>query len=98
MRELSRRNLSWLALGCALSTLVLAGCTLSSCVRVSALEVQRLMGGIGGLQVVVDRALCGARRSNYYSSQEFGGRSSVEAAIQEMEGEGVRVVTGFFQP
>ncbi len=76
-------------------TLVMAGCTLNSCVRVSAREVQELFGP-RGLQVVVDPDLCGARRANYQPSPEFGGRSSVEAALEEMESAGVLVQRGVF--
>jgi hypothetical protein len=71
-------------------TLVLGGCTLNSCVRVSAGQVQRRFAG-SGLQVVVDLDLCGARLSNHLRSPQFGGRSSVEAAVREMLGAGVRV-------
>jgi len=76
-------------------TLVLAGCTLNSCVRVTALEVQALMGA-RGLRVVVDPDLCGARASNHEPSAEFGGRSSVEAALEELDEGGVRVQRGVF--
>jgi hypothetical protein len=74
-------------------TLVMAGCTLNSCVRVSAVEVQRQYGN-RGLQVVVDLSLCGARLGNYVRSAEYGGRSSVEAAVEEMLSAGVRVLPG----
>jgi nicotinamidase-related amidase len=74
------------------TTLVLGGCTLNSCVRVSAVEVQRCFAD-HGLQVVVDLSLCGGRRGNYVESSEFSGRSSVAAAIQEMISAGVRVCT-----
>ena len=70
-------------------TLVLAGCTLNSCVRVSAIDTQRRFGG--ELQVVVDPALCGARRDNYLPAPQFGGRSSVESALDQMRLAGVRV-------
>ena len=82
-----------LAAGC--HTLVMAGCTLNSCVRVSAREVQALYGP-RGLQVAVDPDLCGARQANYQPSPEFGGRSSVEAALEELEGAGVVVQRGIF--
>lgn len=70
--------------------LVMAGCTLNSCVRVSAIETQRLLGP-AGLQVVVDLGLAGARRDNYLRSAQFGGRSSVGAAVDEMRSSGVTV-------
>ncbi len=72
------------------SQLVMGGCTLNSCVRVSAIETQELLGP-AGLQVVVDLGLAGARRDNYLRSPQFGGRSSVDAAIDEMRSRGVRV-------
>ncbi|MBW2453079.1 MAG: hypothetical protein JRI68_01135 [Deltaproteobacteria bacterium] len=72
--------------------LVMAGCTLNSCVRVSAIETQKLLGP-AGLQVVVDLGLAGARRDNYLRSAQFGGRSSVGAAIDEMRTSGVTVTT-----
>jgi len=63
--------------------LVVGGCTLNSCIRVSAIELQRLAGDLG-LQIVVDLSLCGARLENYARSPEFGGRSSVESAVRQM--------------
>jgi len=73
------------------SNLVFGGCTLNSCVRISAIEVQQRFAG-RGLQVLVDLSLCGGRASNYMRSPEFGGRSSSEAAIREMQSAGVQVV------
>jgi nicotinamidase-related amidase len=73
-----------------LGTLVIGGCTLNSCVRVSAVETRQLLGG-RGLQVVVDLDLCGARTANYLRSPLFGGRSSVASAVEEMSAAGVRV-------
>ncbi|MCP4657748.1 MAG: isochorismatase family protein [bacterium] len=73
------------------TTLVVGGCTLNSCVRVSAIEIHALMAD-RGLQVVVDLGLCGARTGNYVRSPMFGGRSSVESAVREMMAAGVRVV------
>ncbi|XP_078587443.1 uncharacterized protein LOC144868749 isoform X3 [Branchiostoma floridae x Branchiostoma japonicum] len=46
------------------STLVVGGCTTTSCVRVSSSQIQRYFSN-KGLQVVVDLSLCGARDSNY---------------------------------
>jgi len=72
------------------STLVIGGCTLNSCVRVSAVESQQY-AGFRGLQIVVDLHLCGARTSNYLRSPMFGGVSSVESAVREVIAAGVRV-------
>ena len=43
-----------------ISTLVIGGCTTTSCVRVSSVKTQKTFGD-RGLQVVVDLSLCGAR-------------------------------------
>jgi hypothetical protein len=72
------------------TTLVMAGCTLNSCLRVSAVETQRRFAD-RGLRVAVDLALAGARTSNYAPSELFGGISAVEAAVREMIAAGVRV-------
>jgi nicotinamidase-related amidase len=74
-------------------TLVMGGCTLNSCVRVSAVETQQRFGP-DGLQVVVDLGLSAARAGNYVRSALFGDRSSVESAVREMAEQGVRVVPG----
>ena len=74
-----------------IETLVMGGCTLNSCVRVSAIENQHRFGK-DGLQVIVDLSICGARLDNYVQSSVFGGRSSVEAAVTEMTANGVRIV------
>jgi nicotinamidase-related amidase len=71
-------------------TLVIGGCTLNSCVRVSAIETRRLLAQ-RPVKVVVDLSLCGARASNSTPSPLFRGRSSIEAAIEEMISEGVEV-------
>jgi len=71
-------------------TFVIGGCTLNSCIRVSAVEVQEYFGD--RLQVVADISLCGARVSNYAPSATFGGLSAVESAIRQMTAAGVRVV------
>lgn len=68
--------------------LVVAGCTLNSCVRVTALETQRTFGG-RGLQVTVDLSLCGARVGNYAPSPLFGGACPVHAALRELHDAGV---------
>lgn len=75
-------------------TLVMAGCTLNSCVRVSAMETQERFGD-DGLQVVVNLSLVGARTGNYVRSREFDGLSSVEHAVREMQSAGVLVVSRF---
>jgi len=69
-------------------TLVMGGCTLNSCVRVSALETLAAFRELG-LRVVADLSLCGARSSNYQGSPLFGGMSAVEAAMTEMAAAGV---------
>lgn len=73
-------------------TLVMAGCTLNSCLRVSAVATRNAIP-LEQLQVVVDLSLCGARTSNYLNAEQFGGISPVEAAMREMAASGV-VVTG----
>ena len=70
--------------------LVLGGCTLNSCVRVSSIETLKYFKD-KKLQIVVDLSLCGARTSNFSSTELFGGLSAVEAAVREMTGAGVRV-------
>jgi hypothetical protein len=73
------------------NVLVMGGCTLNSCVRVSAIETQALFEKTG-LQVVVDLGLSGARTCNFIPSSMFRGLSSVESAVREMEKAGVKVV------
>eukprot|EP00668_Euglena_longa_P014699 GGOE01018705.1.p3 GENE.GGOE01018705.1~~GGOE01018705.1.p3 ORF type:complete len:123 (+),score=27.83 GGOE01018705.1:552-920(+) len=88
-------------------TLVVGGCTTTSCVRVSSQAVQRRFGP-AGLRVVVDLSLCGARRDNYDAQQTerdgqlrgiYGdrivGRSAVDLAILQMEEAGVEVAAEF---
>jgi len=77
-------------IGSGIKTLVMGGCTLNSCVRVSAIETRNSFR-YKGLDVVVDLSLCGARSSNYINSPQFGGMSSVEFAIREMTASGVGV-------
>jgi nicotinamidase-related amidase len=72
-------------------TLVMGGCTLNSCLRVSAIETQTCLQN-EDLEVVVDLSLCGARTQNYLKSPLFNGMSSVESAIREMTASGVTVV------
>ena len=47
-----------------INTLVMGGCTTTSCVRVSSVRTQKAFAP-KGLQVIVDLGLCGARKSNY---------------------------------
>ena len=71
-------------------TLVMGGCTLNSCVRVSAIDTVQLFRS-HGLQVVVDLSICGARASNFSPSPQYSGMSSVESAVQQMKETGVQV-------
>ena len=68
--------------------LVMGGCTLNSCIRVSARET-RLRFRDDGLSVVADLSLCGARTSNYADSSLFEGISPVESAMREMSSAGI---------
>jgi hypothetical protein len=72
-------------------TLVMGGCTLNSCLRVSSIETQNLFNG-DKLRVVVDLNLSGARTSNFIRSSMYGGLSAVEYAVREMKEAGVTVV------
>ncbi len=82
----------WVASGVSvgMTTLVMGGCTLNSCVRVSALETVAFFRDMG-LDVVVDLSICGARTGNYEASSLFGGMSPVASALREMHGCGVRI-------
>jgi hypothetical protein len=71
--------------------LIIGGCTLNSCVRVSALEIRRWLKD-KPLQVVVDISLSGARAGNFRPGEQYGGLSPVESAIRQMEAAGVSVV------
>lgn len=51
-------------LGKGINTLVIGGCTTTSCVRVSSIKTQKAFAS-RGLQVVVDLNLCGARKRNF---------------------------------
>jgi hypothetical protein len=72
-------------------TLVMGGCTLNSCVRVSSIDTMELFKS-HGLQVVVDLSICGARAGNFTASPQYSGLSSVESAVQQMKEAGVQVV------
>ena len=77
-------------LGRGVTTLVMGGCTLTSCVRVSAMETANLFRD-SGLTVVVDLALCGARTGAYLSTPQFDNMSPVESAIWRMMDAGATV-------
>ena len=70
--------------------LVMAGCTLNSCVRKSSIETQKYFED-RKLRVVVDLSLSGARTTNFRSSILYGGLSAVESAVREMMDAKVRV-------
>jgi nicotinamidase-related amidase len=72
--------------------LVIGGCTLNSCVRISAIDTLVQLRP-RNLQVLVDLSLCGARLSNYRPSSTWGGLSAVESAVDQMTASGVKVVT-----
>jgi hypothetical protein len=71
--------------------LVMGGCTLNSCVRVSSSDVMEFFRGYG-LGVVVDLSISGARIGNFIPSSQYGGLSSVDSAIRHMKEAGVQVV------
>ncbi|XP_046341611.1 uncharacterized protein LOC124122583 [Haliotis rufescens] len=48
-----------------IKTVLIGGCTTTSCVRQSSIQLQQHFGQKGDLQVVVDLSMCGARDSNY---------------------------------
>ena len=70
--------------------LVIGGCTLNSCIRISSIETQKYFKD-SKLQVVVDLSLSGARTSRFILSSLYGGLSAVESAVREMIDAGVRV-------
>ena len=94
--------------GKGVNTLVIGGCTTTSCVRVSSQAIQAAFGPLG-LQVVVDLSLCGARLKNYsvenaqsdpelisvYGEEVVEGRCAVDLAVLQMEQAGVKVVYDF---
>jgi len=73
------------------STLVIGGCTLNSCVRVSSIETLRHFKS-KNLRVVVDLSICGARTRNFLPSSLYNGLSAVESAVYQMASAGVQVV------
>jgi hypothetical protein len=77
-------------IGSGIRSLVLGGCTLNSCLRVSAVATRNAFP-VEKLDLVVDLSLCGARASNYLNSKQFDGISAVESAMREMAACGVKV-------
>ena len=73
------------------STLVIGGCTLNSCVRVSSIETLRYFKS-KNLRIVVDLSICGARTRNFLPSPLYNGLSAVESAVNQMAAAGVQVV------
>jgi hypothetical protein len=71
--------------------LVIGGCTLNSCLRVSAIETFKQFHH-HPLQVVVDLSLSGARITNYQPSPRYDGQSAVASAIRQMRNAGIKVV------
>ena len=72
-------------------TLVIGGCTLNSCIRVSASEILNRLKD-QNLQVIVDLTISGARSRNFMPSPLYDGLSAVESAVHQMTEAGVRVV------
>ena len=72
-------------------TLVIGGCTLNSCVRVSSIETLRYFKS-KNLRIVVDLSICGARTRNFLPSPLYNGLSAVESAVDQMTSAGVKVV------
>ena len=73
------------------NTLVLGGCTLNSCVRVSSIDTLTFFKDMD-LEVVVDLGICGARLRNFSPSAMYGGMSAVSSALRQMAAAGIRVV------
>jgi len=78
-------------IGQGIKTLVIGGCTLNSCVRVSAIEILEFLKD-KNLRVVVDLSLCGARLRNFIPLPTYDGISAVASAVRQMETAGVQVV------
>jgi hypothetical protein len=74
-----------------MNTLVLGGCTLNSCVRVSSIEILQLFKN-NNLRIVVDLSICGARLRNFVPSPLYDGVSAVASAVSQMIAAGVQVV------
>jgi len=88
-------------------TLVIGGCTTTSCVRVSSQAIRR-WSPTSDLRVVVDLSLCGARVDNHlpkahedpdlvqiYGLERCRGLSPVDLAIMQMRTNGVEVVESY---
>lgn len=73
------------------NTLVMGGCTLNSCVRVSSIETLIYFKD-RNLKVVVDLSICGARLRNFSPSAIYEGMSAVASAVRQMTTAGVQVV------
>ena len=73
------------------NTLVLGGCTLNSCVRVSSIDTLTFSKDMD-LEVVVDLSICGARLRNFSPSAMYEGMSAVASAVRQMTAAGIRVV------
>ncbi len=74
-----------------IGTLIIGGCTLNSCVRVSSIETANRFQR-RNIRVIVDLSICGARLRNYLPSSSYKGVSAVESAIRQMKAANVRVV------
>jgi len=74
-----------------IDTLVLGGCTLNSCVRVSAIEAAAYFKN-QDLRILIDLSMCGARLRNFMPSPSYGGISGVASAVRQMVAAGVQVV------
>jgi len=72
------------------NTLVLGGCTLNSCVRVSSIDTLTFFKDMD-LEVVVDLRICGARLQNFSPSAMYEDISAVASAVHQMTAAGIRV-------
>lgn len=105
---LNPRFHDWLRqrLAAGVQTLVVGGCTTTSCVRDSSQAIRRHYRD--AVRIVVDRSLCGARVDNYlpnadrdpnlvriYGRERCSGASPVELAELQMRTAGVEVVDAF---
>jgi nicotinamidase-related amidase len=81
----------WLAEQRGVTQLVIGGCTLNSCVRVSAITTARRVAG--RMAVGVDLSLCGARASNHTVPAPWSknGLTPVADAIAQMKRAGVTI-------
>ena len=73
------------------NTLVIGGCTLNSCVRISSIDTLSFFKNMD-LEVVVDVSICGARLRNFIPSAMYEGMSAVVSAVRQMAAAGIRVV------